>query len=246
METVMHEETRKDGGSICGDGRPMHVWTGCKRKQLRESVRNNRKRTKLMTNSWWIAQELQKQCDGTHKHVQLLRGKAKLAAEYPKGLCRAICRGLMREKKQRVMGIRGVAVVEAIGKNTKLPDRNEHHGKEELIGGHAGEMEAWDDVSRVKLDAQKVTEARKEEMYWFRKKKVYHKITGEEAKRKGWNILQIRWVDINKGDEENPVYRSRLVAKEFRKAGQEETDWYAGTPPLQALKMIISDVATGE
>ena len=27
--------------------------------------------------------------------------------------------------------------------------------------------------------------------------------------------MQVKWIDINKGDDENPNYRSRLVGKEF-------------------------------
>ena len=66
----------------------------------------------------------------------------------------------------------------------KLPDPNEHHDEgewrqsqqnERSIGDHYSE--AWDDVSGVRLDPQKVQEARKEEIEWFRKKGVYEKIT---------------------------------------------------------------------
>ena len=31
----------------------------------------------------------------------------------------------------------------------------------------------------------------------------------------GGKIIGTRWIDVNKGDEKNPVYRSRLVGKEF-------------------------------
>ena len=42
-----------------------------------------KKPTRFLTNSWWIAQELSRRCDGSHEHVQLLEGRAKRAAEYP-------------------------------------------------------------------------------------------------------------------------------------------------------------------
>ncbi len=56
----------------------------------------------------------------------------------------------------------------------------------------------------------------------------------------------MRWIDVNKGDEASPNYRSRLVAKEFKSAGgvAEDDDLFAGTPPLEALKLLISDAAT--
>ena len=38
------------------------------------------------------------------------------------------------------------------------------------------------------------------------------------------------WIDINKGDEDMPNYRSRLVAKEFNDGAGEGL--FASTPPL--------------
>ena len=37
---------------------------------------------------------LRRRCDGKHKHIQLMSGKAKFAATYPKKLCAEVCRGL--------------------------------------------------------------------------------------------------------------------------------------------------------
>ena len=59
--------------------------------------------------------------------------------------------------------------------------------------------------------------------------------------KKGWKVIKTRWIDINKGDREHPNYRSRLVAKEFRRGANPE--WFAATPPLEALKFLISDAA---
>ncbi len=49
--------------------------------------------------------------------------------------------------------------------------------------------------------------------------------------------IKVRWIDINKGDTENPEYRSRLVAKEIKKDSRE--DLFAATPPLEALKILF-------
>ena len=35
----------------------------------------------------------------------------------------------------------------------------------------------------------------------------------------GWGIIKTRWIDINKGDDLDVVYRSRLVGKEFADKG---------------------------
>ncbi|MDA8582761.1 reverse transcriptase domain-containing protein [bacterium] len=99
-------------------------------------------------------------------------------------------------------------------------------------------------MSGVKLDAGRVKQARQEEMRYFRKKGVYKKIPRAEAKKNGWPIVKVRWIDVNKGDEDNPNYRSRLVAKEFKGGAESDWDLFAGTPPLEALKMLISEAAT--
>ena len=52
----------------------------------------------------------------------------------------------------------------------------------------------------------------------------------------------MRWVDVNKGDQDDPEYRSRLVGREFN-VGRDDA-LYAATPPLEALRIIISHAAT--
>ena len=54
--------------------------------------------------------------------------------------------------------------------------------------------------------------------------------------------IGVRWVDINKGDDINPEYRSRLVAKEFKLGSIEEL--FAATPPLEAKKLLMSMATT--
>ena len=59
-----------------------------------------KKPTKFMTNSRAIGAELSRMCDGSHKHQQLLDGRAEGAARYPEDLCKAICRGIAKETKR--------------------------------------------------------------------------------------------------------------------------------------------------
>ena len=47
----------------------------------------------------------------------------------------------------------------------------------------------------------------------------------------------MRWVDINKGDEVHPEYRSRLVAQEIKTDKREKV--FAATPPLEAKKLVF-------
>ena len=87
------------------------------------------------------------------------------------------------------------------------------------------------------LVAWRVLEARKEEIEYFRKKTVYWKV----PRRKSFEVtgkapIKVRWVDVNKGDDKEPNYRSRLVAMEFRRGVNAE--WFSGTPPLEALRTL--------
>ena len=57
-----------------------------------------KKPTKFMTNSWCIAKELDRRCDGSHVHQALLGGsRASNAAIYPEELCRQIIIGLTEQ-----------------------------------------------------------------------------------------------------------------------------------------------------
>ena len=101
---------------------------------------------------------------------------------------------------------------------------------------------AWDDITGMKLDARGVKEAREKELEYVDKKKVQVKIPRAEAVKRGWKIILLRWIDINKGDDEKPMYRSRIVGKEFNDG--QVNGLFAGTPPLEALRYIVHEAAT--
>ena len=50
-------------------------------------------------------------------------------------------------------------------------------------------------------------------------------------------VFGTRWVDINTGDEHEPLYRSRLVVQEYKRPA----DWsfFTATPPLEALRSLL-------
>ncbi len=96
----------------------------------------------------------------------------------------------------------------------------------------------WDDISGQRLDPSLVKEARSEELFEFGKHRVYVKVPLEQClERTGKQPIGVRWVDINKGDEENPEYRSRLVAMDFKTVKLDTI--FAATPPLEAKKMLF-------
>ena len=96
----------------------------------------------------------------------------------------------------------------------------------------------------MKLDAGKVKEARENELECIREKGVWTKIPRSVAQSRGWKIIKTRWIDVNKGDDDNTVYRSRLVGKEFNDGTMDGI--FAGTPPLEALRYLVHEAATVE
>ena len=54
--------------------------------------------------------------------------------------------------------------------------------------------------------------------------------------------MSVRWINTNKGDDVNPNLRARLVARQMKGAGEDSI--FAPTPPLEALRTILSLAAT--
>ena len=113
---------------------------------------------------------------------------------------------------------------------------------EKLNALQASPHAAWDDISAAPLDPVKVVAARKLEIKYADQKPVWKKILRSVAKAKGWKIVKSRWIDINKGDDKNPNYRSRMVGKEFNDSVVDGL--FAATPPLEALRLLLSWAAT--
>ena len=78
----------------------------------------------------------------------------------------------------------------------------------------------WDDVNGGWLDLEKVRQARKEELDWILRQKVFAKVLETEVQGKK---LSLRWIDTVKS---NGCYRSRMVVREIKKAkrGSEKLD----------------------
>jgi hypothetical protein len=96
-----------------------------------------------------------------------------------------------------------------------------------------------DDITGQPLDPELCRIARKAELDYFRSKSVWSLRPIKEAWRlTGRPPISVRWVEVNKGDDNNPKYRSRLVAREIRMAGEDAI--FAPTPPLESLRMVLS------
>ena len=102
-------------------------------------------------------------------------------------------------------------------------------------------------MSGTWLRLEAVIEAIRTELAFFCQMKVYTKVSRREALARGKQVIQVRWIDINKGDEINEDYRSRLVAKQFRdKASTNVAEMFAATPPSDVLKLLASRCVSGE
>ena len=106
-----------------------------------------------------------------------------------------------------------------------------------------GEGPFFDDLTKQELSAPLVKAARKKELEYFEPKGVWKKVSIQEAwKVSGRPPMTVRWVDVNKGDDQHPDMRSRLVARQIR--GAHGDPMFAPTPPLEALRTVVSYAAT--
>ena len=103
-------------------------------------------------------------------------------------------------------------------------------------------QEGWDSVNGGWLPEEEVRKARKTEMSYVKSMKVYDKVPrGESQRVTGKAPIKLRWVDTRKSSGE---LRSRLVAKEFKRGN--DPDMFSATPPLEAMKLMVSMVASAQ
>ena len=75
-----------------------------------------KKLTRFLSSAGYLLRELGHRCQGDHKHVQLLGGRrAADAAVYPRGLCKAILRGISAQRQREGRDPLGVARARATG-----------------------------------------------------------------------------------------------------------------------------------
>ena len=102
-----------------------------------------------------------------------------------------------------------------------------------------------DDVNGGFLDPEMVRESRVEELAGYLAVQVHRRVPVAECG--SHRVIETRWVDTNKGDERSPQIRCQLVAKDVKKRNnteEESANFFASTPPLDAVKFLISDAMT--
>ena len=81
-----------------------------------------------------------------------------------------------------------------------------------------------------------------EDMIFFRNMKAYDRCPISRVAEDKGKLIDVGWIDTNKGDWGHPIYCSRLVGCEYNT--YKDASLYAGTPPLEALRIIIRHAAT--
>lgn len=110
---------------------------------------------------------------------------------------------------------------------------------------HGIESEYRDSRTGEPLDGKKVKEARAEEIKELERRVYVVADISECWEKTGKSPIQVRWVDVRKGEG---VYRSRLVAKDFKTNNWPEDmgSLYAAMPPLELVKLLfVEAVASG-
>jgi hypothetical protein len=213
---------------------PMCKWEMVAEDQ--QGVGYVRKDTCWLTNSPEMAKCIEGKCEGGHRHVHLINGRARAAQTYPPKLVSAILDGIRRELR-----VRGELSTLAELTSGPSPDDTSNEQTESFVDETVSDY--VDSVTGMPLDPAKVLEARKEEMKWVEKQQLWDVVPTtmcwEETNRPP---ITLKWVDRNKGDDSHPNYRSRLVVREVKKASKSlaEFESFSAMPPLESLKVLCA------
>ena len=217
-----------------------------------------KKPTKWLTNCPEVLKTLDRRCGGRGgacskggMHQVCAGSRARRAAIYPFALCRAILKGFRnqlrvdgylsaRDHGVHLQNLFVDDLEQGLWPGSVPEEESEETADVELNALGRGPCDA---ITGQPLDPVLVAEARKKELEYFETKGVWHKRPRAEAyRRMGKPPITVKWVDVNKGDDLHPNYRSRLVAREIRRPGEDSI--FAPTPPLESLRTVLSMATT--
>ncbi len=206
-----------------------------------------RKATGFMSNAPKLLEELSRRCGSRDgwctrkkggKHVTCQGSVTRPTARYPQKLCKAILKGMTHEMHWRGIMRRGEVGLHAVD-----DEAVSEHAVKTTAEGYTGKHH--DDITGQVLRDDLVMEARALELRYFSEKGVWVKKPRQLAKqRTGKGPISVRWVDVNKGDDLHPKYRSRLVARQLKAHDRSGASFFAPTPPLEALRTVTSFAAS--
>ena len=189
-----------------------------------------------------------------HEHTHLEGGRAKAMERYTPQMIKAILRGLRNHyRKNRItpaayssdnidvlFSFRSLEDFEA-GPTLDEPQPEVHCEPTPWLATRGDKF--FDDVTGFPLDPTLVAKGRVEELEFLQKLGLWTPAPREECiTRTGRPPIGVRWVDTNKGDQENPEVRCRLVVQETKRVSghMQPGDVFSATPPLECLRMMCS------
>ena len=200
-----------------------------------------RKNCGWMTNLPRLAELLEGTCSNEtgerewHRHIHLIGGIAKPAQVHPPKLVESVLKSVRDS-----MIDDGVLSALEITSSGPVP----------VVHQFADWIECWDDVNGGWLDKKMVEKARDEEVGYMHKHDIYGKVLISEAyENTGKAPIPLLWIDTNKGDDKNPVYRSRIVVMEKRGKGEQgrvltDAELFSAMPPLEAMRIQASTMVS--
>ena len=199
------------------------------RTQFKRTGNPLKKPTKYISNAKRILEELERLYPSRPCNERRRYGRCGAAATCSLEICKAILRGLQAQMEED--GSKEIGEVGSTGR------WDQGCGQRELMSMMT------DDVSGQTLRPELVREAREHELQFFRDKRVIEKVPkGTARQTTERDPIPVRWVDTNKGDDERPQCRKRLVAQQVRFKGSEAV--FAAMLPVEAVRMIASLLAT--
>jgi len=178
-------------------------------------------------------------------------GAPATAADQVKARSHMVMKGLTQELEHqgRLHAMDGGGpTVEERSPEEEWQEWEEEHSRKRQTQGDGKRY--YDEVTGKELDPKLVQEARTLEVEYMHRFKVYEEATMEDCINDGCQPIPMRFVDLNKGDEENINIRSRAVLQETRKRSNlgknDIAATFAATPPLEGLRLLISMSMTGQ
>ena len=116
---------------------------------------------------------------------------------------------------------------------------------EEAFGGHDYNDDEddeiyYDDITGIELPRDLIKKARDEELKWVHDIKLYDNVPRQQAIDKGIKPISVRWVNVNKGDDQNMNVRCRLVGRELKAKTKEALlahELFRAMPPWEMIKV---------
>ena len=181
-----------------------------------------KKPTTFMTNAPEMAKRLRQRCNGKlgvcgraegGKHTQCRGKTARLAAVYHFKLCRAVLMGFRDQLRKDGIYTDGfVGLLETRSEQCDMPVYKLTDVDGAILHVRIGDDEPIykDDLTGQLLPPELVRAARAKELEYFNAKEVWEKRPMGESRRVTGNPpISVRWVDVNKGDNQCPNIRSR-------------------------------------